>query len=39
VHALSATLHACATHPDQWARLVADPSLARVAFEEAVRWE
>ncbi|NIH66407.1 cytochrome P450 [Modestobacter marinus] len=39
VHALSAILHAFATHPDQWARLVADPSLARVAFDEAIRWE
>jgi cytochrome P450 len=32
-------LHALATHPDQWQRLRADPSLARVAFDEAVRWE
>ncbi|MCZ2803650.1 cytochrome P450 [Modestobacter sp. VKM Ac-2983] len=39
VHALAAILHAFATHPDQWARLVADPSLARVAFDEAIRWE
>jgi cytochrome P450 len=39
VHAISAILFAFATHPDQWARLVADPSLARVAFDEAVRWE
>src|SRR3954468_24481918 len=39
VHGISAVLHAFATHPDQWARLVADPSLARVAFDEAVRWE
>ncbi|WP_246080703.1 cytochrome P450 [Modestobacter altitudinis] len=39
VHALSAILYAFATHPDQWARLVADPSLARGAFDEAVRWE
>ncbi|WP_138732202.1 cytochrome P450 [Modestobacter excelsi] len=39
VHALSAILYAFATHPHQWARLVADPSLARVAFDEAIRWE
>jgi 4-methoxybenzoate monooxygenase (O-demethylating) len=39
VHGISAVLYAFATHPDQWARLVADPSLARVAFDEAVRWE
>jgi cytochrome P450 len=39
VHALSAILYAFATNPDQWARLVADPSLARVAFDEAIRWE
>jgi cytochrome P450 len=39
VHGLSAVLYAFATNPDQWARLVADRSLARVAFDEAVRWE
>jgi cytochrome P450 len=39
VHGLSAVLYAFATHPDQWARLRAEPSLARVAFDEAVRWE
>ena len=39
VHAISAILYAFATHPDQWARLVADPALARVAFDEAIRWE
>jgi cytochrome P450 len=39
VHAISAIVHAFATHPDQWTRLVADPSLARVAFDEAIRWE
>jgi cytochrome P450 len=38
VHSLAAVLHALATHPDQWARLRAEPGLARVAFEEAVRW-
>lgn len=39
VHGLSAILHAFATHPGAWARLRAQPSLARVAFDEAVRWE
>jgi 4-methoxybenzoate monooxygenase (O-demethylating) len=39
VHGLSAVLYAFATHPDQWQRLREHPSLARVAFDEAVRWE
>ncbi|MBA0125315.1 cytochrome P450 [Haloechinothrix sp. YIM 98757] len=38
VHALAAVLHALATHPEQWQRLRAEPGLARVAFDEAVRW-
>ncbi|WP_198598043.1 cytochrome P450 [Blastococcus atacamensis] len=39
VHGISALLYAFATHPDQWQRLRAEPSLARTAFDEAVRWE
>jgi cytochrome P450 len=39
VHGISAVLHAFATNPEQWQRLREDPSLARVAFDEAVRWE
>jgi 4-methoxybenzoate monooxygenase (O-demethylating) len=39
VHGMSAVLYAFATNPDQWQRLRAEPSLARVAFDEAVRWE
>ena len=39
VHGLSATLYALATHPDQWEQLRAEPRMARVAFDEAVRWE
>ncbi len=39
VHGLAAVLHAVATHPEQWRRLRAEPGLARVAFDEAVRWE
>lgn len=38
VHGLGAVLHALATFPDQWRRLRAQPHLARVAFDEAVRW-
>lgn len=39
VHGIGALRHACATHPEQWARLRSDPSLVRVAFDEAVRLE
>jgi 4-methoxybenzoate monooxygenase (O-demethylating) len=39
VHGIAAVLFAFATHPDQWARLRAEPSLARIAFDEAVRWQ
>ncbi|MEU6039923.1 cytochrome P450 [Actinomadura sp. NPDC047616] len=39
VHGLAAVLYAFATHPAQWRRLREDPSLARVAFDEAVRWQ
>jgi hypothetical protein len=39
VHGLSAVLYAFASNPEQWARLRAEPELARVAFDEAVRWE
>jgi len=39
VHGISAVLHGFASAPEQWARLRSDPSLARVAFDEAVRWE
>ena len=39
VHGLGACLYAMATHPQQWQRLRADPPLARIAFDEAVRWE
>ena len=36
---LGSTLDLLARHPDQWARVKADPSLARRAFEEALRLE
>ncbi|MEV1002496.1 cytochrome P450 [Nonomuraea sp. NPDC050202] len=39
VHGLAAALYAFATHPDQWRRLREQPGLARVAFDEAVRWQ
>ncbi|MBB2914233.1 hypothetical protein FHS43_005545 [Streptosporangium becharense] len=39
VHGLAAVLYAFATHPEQWRRLREDPGLARVAFDEAVRWQ
>jgi 4-methoxybenzoate monooxygenase (O-demethylating) len=39
VSALSAALWLLATNPSEWARLKADPSLARAAFEEAIRIE
>jgi 4-methoxybenzoate monooxygenase (O-demethylating) len=39
VHGISAVLHGLATHPGEWRRLRENPSLARVAFDEAVRWE
>lgn len=39
VQGIAAVLFAFATHPDQWKRLRADPGLARIAFDEAVRWQ
>jgi cytochrome P450 len=39
VNGLAAVLYAVATTPGAWQRLCADPSLARVAFDEAIRWE
>lgn len=39
VSGISAAIYCLARFPDQFARLQADPSLARAAFEEAVRYE
>lgn len=38
VHAIGWALHLLATHPDQWAALRDDPTLARPAFEETLRY-
>lgn len=39
INGLGNALFALAHHPDQYAKLRADPKLARPAFEEALRWE
>lgn len=39
VNGIGAALYCLARFPGQWAKLHADPSLARAAFEEAVRFE
>lgn len=39
VHGIAALLYCLATNPDEWQRLRADPNLARIAFDEAVRFE
>jgi cytochrome P450 len=39
VHGIGSALVALARHPEQWARLHADPSLARNAFDEVMRYE
>lgn len=38
VGAIATTVYALATHPEQAARVKADPSLAARAFDEAIRW-
>ncbi len=39
VSGLGAAIYCLARYPDQFAKLRADPTLARAAFEEAVRYE
>ncbi len=39
VNGIAAAVYGLASHPDQWSVLREDPSLAAMAFEEAVRWE
>lgn len=38
VNGISNLVYALATHPEQWARLRADPGLVRRAIEESLRW-
>lgn len=39
INSLGNAIYALAHHPEEYAKLHADPSLARQAFEEALRWE
>ena len=39
VHALGDAIYCFATNPDQWQIFRADPTLARSAFEEVIRYE
>jgi cytochrome P450 len=39
INGLGNALYALASHPGEYAKLHADPALARPAFEEALRWE
>jgi 4-methoxybenzoate monooxygenase (O-demethylating) len=39
VNGIGAAIYCLARFPDQWLRLRADPTLARNAFEEAIRFE
>jgi len=39
MNGIGAAIHCLATHPDQWDLVHADPSLARAAFDEAVRYD
>ncbi len=39
ISGLGMALYNLARHPDQWAILAADPSLARVAFDETLRFD
>ncbi len=38
VNAIGNMLYAFAQHPDEWRKLRVDPSLAKRAFEESLRW-
>ncbi|PRA11498.1 cytochrome P450 [Arthrobacter sp. MYb211] len=38
VYGITGLLYALATYPDQWAALKENPGLARVAFDESLRW-
>jgi cytochrome P450 len=39
INGIAASIYALASHPEQWSLLVEDPSLAKAAFEEVIRWE
>jgi 4-methoxybenzoate monooxygenase (O-demethylating) len=39
VNGIGNMLHAFAQNPEQWARLRAEPELAKRAFEESLRWD
>lgn len=39
VNGIANMIHAFALHPEQWQRLRDDPSLAKRAFEESLRWD
>jgi hypothetical protein len=39
VHGIGAVLHGLAVTPGAWEQLRARPGLARIAFDEAVRWQ
>ena len=39
INGIGNMLHAFARHPGEWAKLRADPSLAKRAFEESLRWD
>lgn len=39
VYGISGMLYAFASNPDQWEALRKNPNLARVAFDESLRWE
>ena len=39
INGIAAAIYALASHPEQWSVLREDPSLAKLAFEETVRWE
>ncbi|WP_219843998.1 cytochrome P450 [Arthrobacter sp. MYb227] len=38
IYGISGLLYGLATNPDQWEKLKENPGLARVAFDEALRW-
>ncbi len=39
INGIAAAIYALASHPEQWSLLRQNPSLAKSAFEETIRWE